>query len=71
MEDTITLIVSDETYEKTAAETARPIDENRQMIARSGEIRVSVVEPIVDKAVGICASRKNNLRIVRTNHHCA
>jgi hypothetical protein len=43
MEESITLIVSDETYDKTDAESVRPTSENRQTTARSGKIVESIV----------------------------
>jgi hypothetical protein len=43
MEKNIMLIVSDETYDKTAAESVRPSSENRHTTARSGETVESVV----------------------------
>jgi hypothetical protein len=43
MEENIMLIVSDETYDRTAAESVRPSSENRHKPARSGEMLKSVV----------------------------
>jgi len=43
MEENIMLIVSDETYDRTAAESVRPSSENRHTPARSGEMVESVV----------------------------
>jgi hypothetical protein len=43
MEKNIMLIVSDETYDKTAAESVKPSSENRPKEARSGEMVRRVV----------------------------
>ena len=49
MEENITLIVSDETYDKTAAESVRPSSENMHTTARSSEM--------VEIAVGRACTR--------------
>jgi hypothetical protein len=43
MEENIMLIVSDEMYDRRAAESVRPSSENRHTLARSGEMVESVV----------------------------
>jgi hypothetical protein len=43
MEKNIMLIVSDETYDKTAAESVKPSSENRHTAARFGEMVDSVI----------------------------
>ena len=43
MEENIMLIVSDETYDRTATESVRPSSENRPKEARSGEMVRRVV----------------------------
>jgi hypothetical protein len=43
MEKNIMLIVSDETYDKTAAESVKPSSENRHTAARFGEMVKSVI----------------------------
>ena len=43
MEKNIMLIVSDEMYDRRAAESVRPSSENRHTPARSGEILMSLV----------------------------
>jgi hypothetical protein len=55
MEENITLIISDETFDKTAAENVRPNSESRQTASRSGEMVESVIGPVLGKVVGIAA----------------
>ena len=56
VEENITLIVSDETYDRTAAESVSPSSENRHTTARSGEIVESVVELVGTRVLDIDAS---------------
>ena len=51
-----TLIVSDETYDKTAAESVRPSSENRHTTARSGEMVEIVVGRACTRVLDIGAS---------------
>jgi hypothetical protein len=57
MEENIMLIVSDETYDRTAAESVRPSSENRHTAARFGEMVESVVGRVWASVVDIGASR--------------
>jgi hypothetical protein len=57
MEENIMLIVSDETYDRTAAESVRPSSENRHTTARSGEIVESVIRSVLGRVVDIRASK--------------
>ena len=57
MEENIMLIVSDETYDKTAAENVKPSSENRPKEARSGEMVRNVVGRVWAKVLDIGASR--------------
>jgi hypothetical protein len=56
MEENIMLIVSDETYDRTAAESVEPSSENRHTPARSGEMVESVVGRAWTRVVDIGAS---------------
>jgi hypothetical protein len=56
MEDNITLIVSDETYDRTAAEIVRPTSENRHTAAISGEMAESVVGRVWTRVLDIGVS---------------
>jgi hypothetical protein len=53
MEENIMLIVSDETYDRTAAETVRPSSENRPTTAISGEIVRSVIGRVWTRVLDI------------------
>jgi hypothetical protein len=57
MEENIMLIVSEETYDRTAAESIRPSSENRYTATRFGEMVESVVGRIWARVVDIGASR--------------
>jgi hypothetical protein len=56
MEENIMLIVSDETYDRTAAESVRPSSENRHTTTRSGEIVEIVVGRACTRVLDIGAS---------------
>jgi hypothetical protein len=56
MEENIMLIVSDETHDRTAAESVRPSSENRHKPARSGEMLESVVARVRSRVVDIGVS---------------
>ena len=56
MEENIMLIVSDETYDRTATESVRPSSENRQTTARSGEKVESVIGWVWVKVLDIGTS---------------
>ena len=53
MEDNIRLIVSDETYDKTTAESVKPSSENLHTTARSGEMVASLVAPAWTRVLDI------------------
>jgi hypothetical protein len=53
MEDNIRLIVSDETYDKTTAESVKPSSENLHTTARSGEMVASLVGPAWTRVLDI------------------
>ena len=55
MEENITLINSDDAFDKTAAENVRPSSERRQTTPRSGPIVGSVIGPALGRVVGIYA----------------
>ena len=56
MEKNIMLIISDETYDKTAAESVRPSSENRHTTARFGETVESVVGQVCTRVLDIGTS---------------
>jgi hypothetical protein len=56
MEKNIMLIISDETYDKTAAESVRPSSENRHTTAKSGETVESVVGQVCTRVLDIGTS---------------
>ena len=56
MEENIMLIVSDETFDRIAAESVRPSSEKRHTTARSGETVESVVGRACSRVLDIGAS---------------
>jgi hypothetical protein len=56
MEKNIMLIVSGETYDKTAVESVRPSRENRHTTERSGETVESVVGQVCTRVLDIGTS---------------
>jgi hypothetical protein len=55
-EESIMLTVSDETYDRTAAESIRPSSEKQHTPARSGEMLESVVGRVCVRVVDIGTS---------------
>jgi hypothetical protein len=53
MEKNIMLIVSDETHDKTAAESVKPSSENRHTAARFGEMVDSVIGRVCTRVLDI------------------
>jgi len=70
MEENIMLIVSDETYDRTATESVRPSSENRQTTARSGEMVESVIGRVWVKVLDIGTSMDGAAKIARRRSLC-